>query len=515
MSDREINRIVIVGGGSAGWLVAGTLAAQYCRLGEKSLQVTLIESSDIKTVGVGEGTWPSMRNTLNQMGISESDFIKHCHASYKQGTKFVGWRDGSEEDVYYHPFTTPTGYEQIDIHAAWQQFSPSSSYADTVNVQSHVIAAGRAPKQIATPDYASVTNYGYHLDANLFADLLQTHCTNTLNVEHIVDNVEGIVSAKTGDIESIATQSHGNIKGDLFIDCSGSHSILLGKHFGIEQNDISDVLFNDSAVATHIPYDNEEQEIASATISTATEAGWIWDIGLSSRRGAGHTFSSKYCTDEKAEQILRDYVAKQAGKTLADSLSYRVLKFKPGYRDKFWHKNCVAVGMSAGFIEPLEASALAMVELSAMMIRDELPATRKNMDIIATRFNQKFTYRWQRIVDFLKLHYVLSQRQEQPYWRDNHLEQTIPQSLSELLSIWQYQPPSRHDLLHKEEVFPSASYQYVLYGMGFETQAIPRYSALQHQAHAERMFQENNQKIKDYLNGLPTNRTLLNHINRR
>ena len=147
--------------------------------------------------------------------------------------------------------------------------------------------------------------------------------------------------------------------------------------------------------------------------------------------------------------------------------SPRKLSFNPGYRETFWHRNCVAIGLSAGFIEPLEASALALVELSAAMLSDQMPATREAMDIVARRFNDSFTYRWERVIDFLKLHYVLTQRTDSAFWRDNCRAESIPDRLREQLTLWRHQPPSRYDFYRVEEVFPSASYQYVLYGMGF------------------------------------------------
>ena len=169
------------------------------------------------------------------------------------------------------------------------------------------------------------------------------------------------------------------------------------------------VLFNDTALALQIPYADENSPIASQTISTAQSNGWIWDIGLPTRRGVGHVYSSAHTSDDAAEvRVARTTSSALAGRKTA--AAPRKLTFNPGYREKFWHRNCVAIGLSAGFIEPLEASALALVELSAAMLSDEMPATRATMDIVARRFNDSFTYRWARVIDFLKMHYVLTQR---------------------------------------------------------------------------------------------------------
>ncbi len=511
--DQPIKKIVIVGGGSAGWITAGIIAAEHCLAPTSHIEVILIESPEVNSIGVGEGTWPSMRNTLEKIGINEKDFFQHCDASFKQGSKFVSWVTGDDDDYYYHPFMVPESYGHVDLHATWQASHSQQSFADTVNIQSHVCQAGLAPKQLATPNYAAVTNYGYHLDAKKFASLLQKHCTEKLNVQHIVAHMNGIISADNADISAISTKEHGNINGDLFIDCTGSASLLLGKHFKIPFINKKHILFNDSALAVQIPYPTKETPINSATLSTAQTAGWIWDIGLQSRRGVGYTYSSQHTSDTEAEVLLKKYLEKSMGAEQANQVKARKLQFEPGHREKFWHKNCVAIGMSAGFLEPLEASALAMVELSATMISEELPVNRNHMSLIAQRFNDKFNYRWQRVIDFLKLHYILSQRTDSQYWRDNQQSESISEQLQDLIKLWQYQPPSRYDLSQNEEVFPSASYQYVLYGMGFETKKRISSRKFDDKATAEKIILAVQGNKDKYLTGLPKNRELLDQLN--
>lgn len=513
MNDKLIKQIVIVGGGSAGWITAGTLAAEHMSRHDNGIRITLIESPDVATIGVGEGTWPSMRNTLKTMGISENEFIKQCNVSYKQGSKFVGWRNGQSNDSYYHPFITPPGYTEIDLHACWQQLGKSSNFADSVSVQSSVCEAGCAPKQFATPEYAGVTNYGYHLDAEKFADLLQRHCTERLGVTHVLDHVTKVVSAENGDIAAIDTKQSGLIEGDLFVDCSGVKSLLLGEHFSVPFINKKHILFNDSALALQVPYPETDSPITSATISTARSAGWIWDIGLPTRRGVGYVYSSAHSSDAEATETLLTYVEQITDKTTAKSLAPRKITFEPGHREKFWHKNCVAIGMSAGFLEPLEASALALVELSCAMLSEELPVNRRHMDIVSERFNQRFKYRWDRVIEFLKLHYVLSKRDDSEYWLDNNKPESIPERLAQLLELWQFQAPSRLDFIQNEEVFPSASYQYVLYGMGYTTQSRATEKKSTDLAVARQLFSENQHKIQQFIAGLPSNRELIHYLN--
>ncbi|MCJ8274102.1 MAG: tryptophan 7-halogenase [Psychrosphaera sp.] len=447
--------------------------------------------------------------TLNKIGITETEFMQASDASFKQGSQFINWQGTKENDVYYHPFMEPEGYTHTNLHTAWRQQqsnSCSKSFADTVGVQSRICDAGLAPKQFNTPEYAAVTNYGYHLDAAKFAELLQSHCTQKLGVKHRLDHVTGVKSAANGDIAAITCKDSGDISGDLFIDCTGLASKLLGEHYQIPFIEKKHILFNDSALAVQVPYEDDNSPIASATLSTAQSAGWIWDIGLPTRRGVGYTYSSKHIDDQSAEKALKDYLAQSIGEQAADALKPRKITFKPGHREKFWHKNCVAVGLSSGFLEPLEASALALVELSASMISEQLPTDRLHMDIIAERFNDRFSYHWGRVIDFLKLHYVLSHRKDSDYWRDNQLPESIEPRLQQLLTLWQYQPPSRYDFTLNEEVFPSSSYQYVLYGMGFETQLKASAKMLNESELTTRIFNDNQLKKEQFISGLPSNR---------
>jgi len=509
-----VERIVVVGGGSAGWLAAGVIAAGHQSGAPGAAQVTVVESPDVRTIGVGEGTWPSMRDTLRRIGVSETEFIRDCDASFKQGSKFVGWVTGGNDDQYFHPFALPQGYTEADLVAQWQAGHADIPFADLVSYQPHLCRLGRAPKQIATPEFAAVANYAYHLDAGKFGEFLREHCTTRLGVRHVVDHVTGIVPSDSGDIAALETKGHGRIEGDLFVDCTGFASLLLGGHYQVPFVSRQDVLFNDSALAVQVPYADERSPIESQTIGTAQDCGWIWDIGLPTRRGIGHVYSSAHTTDEQAEQSLRRYVAATAGAAAAAAMSPRKLGFRPGHRAEFWHRNCVAVGIAAGFIEPLEASALALIELSAAMISDQLPATRGEMDLVARRFNESFAYRWERIVDFLKLHYVLTCRRGSDYWRDNCEPATIPERLRELLVYWRHHPPSRYDLPRVDEIFPSASYQYVLYGMGFRPQSSVCARLPGDAERAEGFFRESAALTRRLLAGLPENRVLLEQIGR-
>ena len=511
--NNPIKKIVIVGGGSAGWLTAGVIAANHIVDQKTGIEVVLIESPDIPSLGVGEGTWPSMRMTLKKIGISETQFIRECDASFKQGSKFVSWIKGDDE-FYFHPFTLPEKYPEINLAEYWSPLKSTVSFSDAVCPQRFLADRYLAPKQMPTPEYAAVVNYGYHLDAGKFAIMLKKHCVDVLGVTCISDNVIQVNSAESDDIESLSTRFNGDIGGDLFIDCTGFSSLLLGQHYQIPFKDVRGVLFNDTALALQVPYGHTECDIESCTLSTATKVGWIWDIGLPTRRGVGHVFSSAYTTDDHAENILRQYLESSLGKAAANKLSPRKLTFNPGYRKKFWHQNCVAVGIAAGFIEPLEATALVLIEHAAQMISEQLPVDRAVMDITARRFNDKFTHHWEKIIEFLKLHYVLTQRADSEYWRDHCNPDTIPESLKELLTLWKYQPPWIHDTQRAEEMFPSASFQYVLFGMDAPNYygESGRRNFSKNAEMARELFDDNIKRTQQLVSRLPTNRELLKRL---
>ncbi|WCM25129.1 tryptophan 7-halogenase [Sphingomonas sp. QA11] len=499
--------IVIVGGGTAGWLTAGIIAAKHRSRIPHDFTVTLVESPNVPIIGVGEGTWPTLRSTLKKIGVSETDFFRECDAAFKQGAKFARWTTGANDDAYYHPLMLPQGFAQLNLVPHWLASEGGDSFCDMVCAQGKICDDGLAPKAITTAEFEGAANYAYHLDAGKFAPFLQRHCCEKLGVRHVLADVRTVTQAQDGDIRSIVTEQAGEIEGDLFVDCTGFKSLLLGETLGVPFKECGDVLFCDTALAVQVPYEDESSPIASHTISTAQSAGWIWDIGLPTRRGTGHVFSSRHISDEQAERELRAYIG-----PAADGLSVRKISIRSGHRETFWKRNCVAVGLAAGFLEPLEASAIVLVELSAKLIAEQMPACREVMDIVASRFNATTSYRWGRIIDFLKLHYVLTKRTDTAFWRDNVMPETIPDRLQELLHLWRYQPPWVHDEFDRiEEVFPAASYQYVLYGMGFETEIEPAAIAADSRL-AERVTRENRSNIDRLRGSLPRHRDLIKKI---
>ncbi|MAE04434.1 MAG: tryptophan halogenase [Porticoccaceae bacterium] len=506
--------VVIVGGGSAGWLTAGIIAARHNPLSDdgQGIKVILLESPDVANLGVGEGTWPTMRDTLRQIGLSEVDFLRSCDVSFKQGSQFINWQRG-EGESYYHPFIAPGGYGSVNLAAHWLHRGTNSTFADVVCPQGKVCDLGLAPKTPQTPEYAFSLNYGYHLNAGKFVELLQRHCVEKLGVEYQLGHVDQVLSAENGDIAALSLTDGKKIHADLFVDCTGFAALLIGKHYNVPFVSQRDCLFNDTALAVQTNHASEDTPIASCTKSTAQSSGWVWDIALPTRRGIGHVFSSQHVSIGKAEDELQRYL--DADPALAkDQPSPRKITFQPGHRESFWHKNCVAVGVSAGFVEPLEASALVLIEKSAEFISNNLPQDRSAMTVVAKRFNDIIGRYWIDIIDFLKLHYVLSERTDSEYWREHRESQTMPDSLRDSLDLWRSHVPWVSDSNNRVELFSAASIQYVLYGMGFVTDInSSRYRSWNKDAAlADRLMQDNLGKTEALMASQPTNRDLLNLV---
>ena len=459
-----IKNVLIVGGGTAGWLTATILASRFYNNPKQSIKIHLVEAPGIPILGVGEGTWPGMRNTLYNAGIKETDFLKFCSASFKQASKFVGWRTGHDDDFYYHPFDSPEIVDGKNLAEYWSDSGTRSSFSSMCCVQETLCEQHLSPKLKTSRDYTGATNYGYHLDAGKFSEFLRKHCIENMGVELTLDRVTSVQPYPNGDVASVVTESSGTLEADLFVDCTGFRSLLLGEHLGVDFIDKSDVFPINSALAVRVPYD-AGSPVKSPTISTARKAGWIWDIGLSHRRGIGYVYSDKHVSHEAAQQDLQDYLGVDT--FVMQTLSPRRLAIRPGYRKEFWKNNCVAIGLSAGFLEPLEATAMMLIESSANVVADILAKEPGNLQQATKTFNARFQYRWERIIDFLKLHYILSERPE-PFWREAASKEGLSERLKNDLLAWRSQTSLREDFDNIDEMFPAASYQYVLYGMGFK-----------------------------------------------
>jgi tryptophan 7-halogenase len=499
--------ILIVGGGTAGWLTAAWLAKQ---LGPGGVRVTLIESSDIPTVGVGEGTFPTIARTLSALGADEADFMRASAAAFKQGIRFVDWqhpKSAGRRRHYYHPFALPRAPEDLELLPYWLLGEAgNASFADAVTLQEKVCDAGRAPKRETDAGFRGPMNYAYHLDAGRFGGYL-ARLAKSLGVHHLVGTVTRVELAESGAIAGVVTAEHGTLRAALYVDCTGFRAELLGRTLGVPFVGKNDVLFVDRAVVMQVPHASEDAPIPPHTISTAHEAGWSWDIALPTRRGVGYVYSSRYTDDTAAERVLREYVGAAGAE-----LSVRQLPLNIGWRAKHWVKNCVAVGLSGGFLEPLESTGIILIEAAAYMIASLFQRTG-GFESAAAHFNGHMTARYERIVDFIKLHYFLTRRTDTAFWRDNALPSTAPDSLLGLLEMWRHRPPSRHDFVLDHETFAPANYQFILYGMGFPTDLRADRARYSSTPRARQEFMRVQEAGYRAVASLPTHRQLLQRVN--
>ncbi len=505
----EARSIVILGGGAAGWLTAAYLA-RYLEIARSGrLSITLVEAPDIPLVGVGEGTFPTIRSTLKFLGLDEAQFMRRTTATFKQGIRFVDWAKAPEAGVhshYFHPFEAPLYADGVGLTPYWllQDQATRAPFAQAVTFQNRVAEARRAPKRPHEGDFSGPLNYAYHFDAARLAEVLADRARE-LGVRHIQDRLLRAERDEAGRISQVVLEAQGAMKADLYVDCTGFHAELIGRTLQVPFRSVRDQLFTNRAVTCRAPYERPDAPIESNTVATAHGAGWTWDIGLFGVRGVGYVYSSDHASDVEAETVLRRHLGDEAGR-----LSTRLIRFEPGWREQPWCGNCVAVGLSGGFLEPLESTGLVMIEVAAAMIAELFPHSGP-IDAPARRFNTLMAQRYENIVNFLKLHYCLSRRPE-AFWRDNTRAETIPERMRELLEQWRYRSPGRFDFTLDLETFAYFNYQYVLYGMGFSTDLSAGRSDFPNVGEAERLFA----KIRNFGEraalDLPAHRALIQQI---
>ncbi|HWU75799.1 MAG TPA: tryptophan halogenase family protein [Rhodanobacter sp.] len=508
----RMKKILVVGGGTAGWLTACYLAKALNSVSADSIQVELVESPNIGALGVGEGTFPSIRGTLAAIGLDERRFFVGAAATFKQGVHFVDWvRPASEpgQHHYFHPFNHPSqrsGNPELLPYWLLGAAPADMPYAEAVSMQQRVVQAGRAPKRMTDGNYLGPMNYAYHFDAACFAKVLAEHGQG-LGVKRQLATVEHAELDQQGAIACVVTRELGALSADLYIDCTGLRGTLIGGAMQSPMRSLRDVLFCDRAVAVQVPDETPDAPIRPYTVSTAQEAGWIWDIGLQRRRGTGYVYSSQHTEPGRAEEVIRGYLGRAAEK-----LDARHIKFDPGYRPEPWRHNCVAVGLSGGVVEPLESTGIALVELGAYLITHLLPGDSNDMSRTARQYNEMMSARYERILDFIKMHYCISQRRDSRFWLDNVDPASIPDTLRDRLALWRHRPPHRLDFVTDLEMFLPASWQYILYGMEFKTDLEPMRSAYAQMEVASREFATIRQMAGHAINDLPDHRALVEQL---
>ncbi len=442
MTDTANRTIVIVGGGTAGWMAAAMLA----RFLESGWTIRLVESDAIGTVGVGEATIPQIRLFNAALGIDEADFLRATQGTIKLGIEFAGWTTPGAR--YMHGFGAigrPLGL--IGFHHYWLRAHasgmalPFGDYAPNVTAAyagRHAPARGTAPLP-----------YAYHFDAGLYARYLRTlaEARGVVRTEGRIAKVDS--DATTGDIAAVTLDDQSRVTGDIFIDCSGFRALLLGETLGIGFEDWSHWLPCNRAVA--VPCGRVADPVPY-TRATARAAGWQWRIPLQHRTGNGLVYASAFLSDDEAAATL---LANLDGPALADP---KPLRFKAGKRRAFWSHNCIAIGLASGFLEPLESTSIHLVQTAIARLLQNLPGPGSN-DAARTAYNRQTHREYDRIRDFLILHYHANRRDE-PMWQATRA-MALPDALAEKLVLWRERAQVSRD---DEELFTEAGWTQVLIG---------------------------------------------------
>ena len=420
-----MKNIVILGGGTAGWMTANLLQKKWRQRG---IQISVVESPDIGIIGVGEGSTPLLKEFFDSLEISESEWMPQCNATYKNGISFNDWSTVPGYESYFHPFPCSLDFATFGFLYKYTELRRKG--ADVLaHPNRFSLMAGLTDRKLAplpAENFPFHFQYGYHFDSVLIGKFLREKAKES-GVSHIEATVEKVEQESDGSIKSLLLNTGQILSGDFFVDCSGFASILLQKTLKVPFVSFSENLFNDSAVA--IPTDIET-EIPAETLSTALSNGWAWKIPLTNRFGNGYVFSSKYCSPDEAETELRSHL-----NILESDVEARHLKMKVGRVQETWAKNCVAVGLSQGFIEPLEATALQFVYSTIEQFSQALEEgnfSGKNRDEFNARMNANF----EGVRDYIVLHYKTNSRSDSPYWMDNRENQKISDNLRAMIECW-------------------------------------------------------------------------------
>lgn len=455
-----VEHVTVVGGGTAGWLTAAFLVTILNRHSVGRVKVSVIESPNTPIIGVGEATVPGMPRMLQQLNIDEAAFMKACNASFKLGIKFVDWNrdpDGTPRE-FVHPFQTGPLLDGHNATYAYMKFGDRArAFVDQMVPNKTVMEAGRSPKPPDAPPYQSVMSYAYHLDAGKFGQFLREVCIER-GVEHILDDVVDVAVDDRGHVSTLTLKERGDWPIELVVDCTGFRGVIVRQALGAEFEPWDDYLLCDRALAVQIPHKDPTQ-IPPWTTSTALDAGWVWRVPLFHRIGTGYVHSSRFADEEIARAQFKAHLG-NAG----EGVEPRLLKFDVGRMKESWVGNCVAIGLSSGFVEPLESTAIFLIEMASRWLVDGFPS-KEIPDAVRRRFNRRVSSLYEEVRDFVQLHYLLGNRDE-PFWRAAREEATISEDQQNNLDTWRALLPSNLELRNRN-LFNEWNVLYVLAGKGF------------------------------------------------
>lgn len=452
-----IRSVVIVGGGTAGWMSALILADA---LAGRGVEISLLESPTVETIGVGEGSTPWLRGFFDGLGIEESEWMPECSATYKCGIAFDGWSTRPGFQRYFHPFAS-----MLDNLSMTQFAHNVQARVGGADVHAHpdrFFLAARLARQrlapIAANQFPFDVWYGYHFDAALLGRYLHRKALER-GVRYRSCHVTQANLDERGDIASVSTREGETIAADFFVDCTGFAALLIGKALATPFVGFSENLFNDAAVAMPTPMD---ERIPSETVAIAMKHGWAWKIPLTSRYGNGYVYSSGFCSADEAETELRATLG-----LLDSEVPARHLKMRVGRVTRHWNRNCVAIWLSQGFIEPLEATALLFIQKTAMGIAGFLGSGDLG-EAAHDRFNAAVNEHFEGTRDYIVTHYKTNSRTDTEYWRANAANVNLSDPLKRLYSLWMSRESIVPELRRQRsgQAYPVFSWLCIMAGMG-------------------------------------------------
>jgi tryptophan halogenase len=490
---KPLSKIVVVGGGTSGWLAAAMLRHHLKR---ELCEIELVESEDIGTIGVGESTVPPFVGLIQRLGIDEKEFIRATDATYKLGIQFLGWQ--RRTDTYFHPFGVIG--KPIGTHDFYQCWLKARAMGDSSSLQDfspcNVMAeSGRFfPPSRARNTPIGGANYALHVDANLVAQHLRR-----FSEERGVKRIEGLVThvhrRNNGFIDHLDLADGSKVHGDFFLDCSGARALLIGKALGVEAIDWSPYLPCDRAIAVRTP---NTGPLVPCTRAIAQKSGWMWRIPLQSRVGHGYVYSSRFCSDTEARSTL---LRNLDGASLDEP---RVIPFTTGHRREFWKHNCLSIGLAGGFIEPLEATAIHLMARGIDFFLRYFP-NRECDPALVREYNRRMTTDYEEVRDFIVLHYSATDRDDSPFWQACQ-QLPLPDSLQERIELFRSQGAMRDGV---DELFRASSWQSVFEGMGIRPRTYsPRVDNIDY-AHIETTLRTAKAAIAGMVEHLPTHEQFL------
>ena len=501
-----IKSVVIVGGGTAGWMTASYLNAAF----GARIDVTLVESQQVGRIGVGEATFSTVRHFFDYLGLAEQEWLPKCAGSYKLGIKFENWRKPGH--YFYHPFERLRSVDGFSIADWWLLIGDRSKPFDReCFITSTLCEANRSPRQLDGSLFASGLDgslgrstleqqraqfpYAYHCDADRVAGFLAEYAT-ARGVRHVVDDVVHVGQDARGWIDRISTRDHGDLVGDLYVDCTGFRGLLINQTLGETFDSFQDVLPNNRAVALRVPRDDATQ-IQPYTTATAMDAGWIWTIPLFRRNGNGYVYSDQFCSPEEAERTLRNFCA--PGR---DDLPANHIRMRIGRNRNSWVHNCVAIGLSSAFVEPLESTGIFFIQHGIEQLVKHFPDRTWDERLIAA-YNRRVANVVDGVKEFLVLHYRAALREDTPYWKEAKVR-AIPDGLAERLET------AKSHLLDEQTVYPYyhgfESYSWIAMTLGLGAEPAAPRPALAHidAARAQLEFARLRMEADELVGALPS-----------